>query len=451
MGREDSMVSQNAEATVIATALKHPEFTLHSEMLKPGYFYNTENGCLMWAINQLYDNGITNIDALNVSNMLESNAAVSRTMKSKNIVDISEYMKLSEIAARDTIEEYMIAVKEVVTMAYKRDLYRTLIDLSNQCVNPEIDLKTMEGNLNKQINKVTEKYIIDDDMDTFGSIAQKLWGEIQAYGVPTIFPGLTGHGLVHEKGEMILLTAKRKEGKSLILLNEATDKLKKGMSVIYHDTEMSDKLFLIRMLANLTGVQQDVIKSGKYTYEENQKLGKALEWIEKVPFKHIYAPNFNEMELYNQYKIFQYKYGNNLFGVYDYFKATGSDSGINYNQLGAYANFLKNDIAGGMNIPVLAAAQLNRDGQIADSFRLEMIASAGVSYRSKTSQEIIDYGGLSGGNMVLHIDFARSAESMGDDEFIHINVDGSRMRAQEVKEQPKRITPFDEKNKGGKK
>lgn len=445
------MVSQNAEATVIATVLKHPEFTLHSEMLKPGYFYNTENGCWLWAINELYKAGITNIDALNLTNMIESNPSVSKTMKSKNITNISQYIELSSLTARDTIEEYMVAVKEVLTMAYKRDMYKTLTGLINQCANENINLNTLEGNINEQINKVTEKYIIDDNMELFGAIVDELWNEIVnernpdgSYGIPTIFPEFTRRGLVHECGEMILLEAKRKVGKSLILLNETMDKLKNGMAVIYHDTEMSDKLFMIRMLSNYSGVSQNKIKSGKYSSAEGKKINEALEWLKKQRFKHIYAPGFNKVEIYNQYKIFMYKYGNDVFGVYDYFKADGETSSDNYNQLGIRANFMKNEIAGGLNIPVLAAAQLNRKDEVGDSYKLEQITSAGISYRPKTSQEIADYGGLDAGNFLMHLDFARSAEAMGDDEFLHVSVDGDKMRAIQAKLQPKVITPFDD-------
>lgn len=437
------MVSQNAEATVISTALKHPEFTLHSEMLKPGYFFNVENGCWLWAINELYKKGITNIDALNLSNMIESNTSVSKTMKSKNITDISKYIELSSLAARDTVEEYMVAVKEVLTMAYKRDLYKTLTKLTRECTNEDINLNTLEKDVNDEINRVTEKYIIEDDMGLFGEVVDELWGQIVnernsdgSYGVPTIFPGLTKRGLVHEPGEMILLYAKRKVGKSMILLNETMNKLKNGMAVIYHDTEMSDKLFMIRMLSHYAGVPVDKIKSGKVTSAEAKKIQEGLEWIKKQRFKHIYAPRFNDIEIYNQYKIFMYKYGSDVLGVYDYFKADGTTSSDNYNQLGIRADFMKNEIAGELGIPVLAAAQLNRGDQIADSFRLEMIASAGITYRPKTPQEIADYGGLDAGNYLLHLDFARSAEPMGDNEFLHVSVDGNKMRAMQAIKQP---------------
>jgi len=453
MNELDNMVSETAEATVVATALCHPEFTLHSEMLKPKYFYFTENGCWMWAINELYQNGIVNIDAVNLTNVIQSNKAVANTIAKKGIVNIQQFIELSTFAARDTVEEYMLAVKEVLTMAYKRDLYKVLNGLAKDCTDVTVDLKSLEKKLHENINTVTEKYLIDDDMHSSGDDIDDLWEQIQedrntdgSFGIPTIFPTLTKHGLVHEKGEMILLCAKRKVGKSLLLLNEFTNKLNIGMSCIYHDTEMSDKLFTIRMISNLTGIPQGMIKSGDYTKTDADKIRDVLSWLKTRKYKHIYAPRFNETEIYNQYRIFMYRYGENMFGFYDYFKATGTDSSMNYNQLGTQANYMKNEIAGGLQIPIMAAAQLNRDGAIADSFRLEMIASAGLSYREKTSEEIMNDGGLDAGNYVLHLDFARSAEPMGEKEFINIAVDGSRMRIQEAKKQPVKIDPFNKED-----
>ena len=69
-----------AEAGVIATLVNSPQFILSSDYLKPGYFFHKENGCIYWAIDQLYKSGVDNIDAFNITNMLESNSAVQKTL-----------------------------------------------------------------------------------------------------------------------------------------------------------------------------------------------------------------------------------------------------------------------------------------------------------------------------------------------------------------------------------
>ena len=74
-----------AESSLISTLYFHPDFALHSGYLKASYFYNKENGCLYWAVNELLNKGIENIDTINISNVLASNPAVAQLMRSKNI------------------------------------------------------------------------------------------------------------------------------------------------------------------------------------------------------------------------------------------------------------------------------------------------------------------------------------------------------------------------------
>ena len=58
-----------------------------------------------------------------------------------------------------------------------------------------------------------------------------------------------------------------------------------------------------------------------------------------------------------------------------------------YNELGRWADFLKNSIAGGFDVPVLSAVQLNRSYEIADSDNIERYASAGVKWVPKLREE----------------------------------------------------------------
>ena len=60
-----------AEAGVIATLVHHPEFILQSDYLKPGYFYHKENGCIYWAIDELFKSGVKVIDTFNITNKLQ--------------------------------------------------------------------------------------------------------------------------------------------------------------------------------------------------------------------------------------------------------------------------------------------------------------------------------------------------------------------------------------------
>jgi replicative DNA helicase len=90
-----------AEAGIVSTLVYHPEFILHSNYLHEKYFYNTDNACIYWAIKELYNKKITNITALNIEQMLDSNKAIKKTMESYNMPSIQEYIDLCFNTKRD--------------------------------------------------------------------------------------------------------------------------------------------------------------------------------------------------------------------------------------------------------------------------------------------------------------------------------------------------------------
>lgn len=212
-----------------------------------------------------------------------------------------------------------------------------------------------------------------------------------------------------------------------------------GVPTVYFDTEMQEKLFLIRMLSNISGVEMKKIKGKTYSPEEHERVVQAKNWLKKQPFVHIYSPSFSEKKILSTCKILQRKI-NLGFVVYDYIKSNMTDSSAQYNELGARCDFLKNTIAGELDLPVLAGAQLNRQGQIADSDKLERYCSVSMRWEQKTSEEFLS-DGEDCGNFKLMIKLNRLGEQMADDEYIDMKFDGNRMRIEQAK-QHKASSPF---------
>lgn len=228
-------------------------------------------------------------------------------------------------------------------------------------------------------------------------------------------------------------------GKSAFMMNEAIHKLKIGVPTLYIDTEMSDRLFYERMLANLSGIEVKRIKNGRYSDEEANRLNQVREWIKKQPFVHIYDPQMTDEKEYAMCKILKYKMGLQ-FVVHDYLKSNAADSSVQYNELGAKCDFLKNKIAGDLELSVLAGAQLNRQGQIADSDKLERYCSVSIQWSDKTAEEYLK-DGEDCGNYKLHIKLNRLGEQMSDGEYIDVKFDGNRMRIEQA-EQHESSSPF---------
>lgn len=435
-----------AEAGVIATLVHHPEFILQSEYLKAGYFYHKENGCIYWAIDELFKSGVKTIDAYNIENQLRSNEAVKRKLDDINMPDMDDFIEMCGDVARDSVEEYNLLVAQIVTLSFKRDLYKLFERMKKRIIEVPMNLNELSGDVYSQLEKLTSKYIFDNRSLRFGEKVKDIYQEVKDrrdpngnIGIPSKYPTIMKY-FCYEKGELVMVSGRMKMGKSSFMLNEAMDKIQRGIATVYFDTEMNDRLFYIRMMANLTGIDQNKIKSGNLTIEEERIIDDTNDWIEKQPFVHIFIPNSSNEEIYVICKML--KYSMNLeFVIYDYFKSGESDSSAQYNDLGAKCDFMKNRVAGELDVAVLAGAQLNRNDEVADSDKLERYASVSTKWRKKTPEEK-ETDGKECGNYAMTIKCNRLGECMFDDEYIDFKFAGNVMRIDEAEQHTEQEVPY---------
>lgn len=409
-----------SESGVIGTLIYHPEYILHTDYLKPNHFYGVENGCCYWAIQELYKEGITNIDAYNISNALQSHKGVQKTIEKYNLPSVQEFMELYKTTARHTLEEYKMLAENIVTFAFKRDLIKVLNQLSNNCYKAEYNLDKLSENVYDELDKLTQKYITTTEINTLGTEIDDIWNEIierrtenGVYGIPSKYPVFNKY-FTYEQGELVVVQAKYKRGKSVLLMNEVVHKLKNGVPTVVIDTEMQTRLYTERLISHLTGIDIKRIKSGKYSDDEAKKIYESIKWIKEQPFVHIYDPNITNEKIYIICKMLKYKIGLS-FVVFDYIKSNATSTSDNYNILGAKCDFLKNQIAGELNLPVLTACQLNRAGEVADSDKINRYLSVGIKWDYKT-QEMSLKDGIKCGNSFAKIYVNRLGEQMQEDD-----------------------------------
>lgn len=435
------LADNQAESGVVSTLVYHPEFILHSDYLKPGYFFNQDNGCIYWAISELYKKGIDNIDAFNISNMLASNKAVQNTINKYNLPSIQEYIDLCSETARHTLEEYKLLAQSVVTLSYKRDLVKSMSEVESFCRDKAITLSELNKKRNDVLTKLDEKYVVSDEIKILGDEAEDLWQEICErrtdngyYGIPSMFK-ILNNWFTYEPTELVVVQAKYKQGKSVLLMLEALHKIKNGIPTLYVDREMSDRIFYERCLSALTGVDVKRIKNGRYSDEEREKIESANKWMKKQPFVHVYRPDLADEELYSMCKILKYKMGLQ-FVIDDYLKSNATSASDQYNLLGARTDFLKNRIAGELGLAVLTAAQLNRAGEVGDSMKINRYLSVGIKWFLKT-QEQIAKDGLQCGNAGMKIYINRLGAQMPEDDenaYLDFIFDGNKMMISEAEQ-----------------
>lgn len=371
--------------------------------------------------------------------MLQSHPGVARTVDKYNLPSTQELMELHKLTARHTLEEYLRLADMVVTFAFKREMIKTINVITADVYNDRIGLDELSNSVYEQLDGLTEKFVINREVSTLGDRIDDIWAEIEerrnengGCGIPSKHPSFSEY-FTYEPGELVMIQARYKEGKSVFLMNEVVHKLKNGVPTLVIDTEMSTRLYTERLLAHLSGVDIKRLKNGQYTPDEEAKINEAKAWLKKQPFDHIYKPDITDNEIYSYCQIYKKKFGLQFF-VFDYIKSDESETSTNYNLLGRRTNFLKNNIAGKLELSVLSACQLGRNYTVADSDKINRYLSVAIKWGHKT-QEMIANDGMECGNAFAKIYVNRLGGHMPEDDesaYIDLVFDGARMTIREA-------------------
>lgn len=428
-----------SESGVIGTLILHTDYAAISDNLLPNYFSSKENACIYWGIRQLISNGVENIDAFNLSSVLQGHEAVQRELDKYNLPNIKDMLDLYSEAARNSVEEYKMLMNNIITLAFKRDLAKKLDLMQKNCLSDNTNLEELSNEVYDALDDLTQKYVVQDDMQTLGDQIDDIWDEIVSrrtedglYGIPSKYEAFSEY-FTYEPGEMVVVQARYKEGKSVLLMNETVHKLKNGVAVLVIDSEMPTRLYTERLLSHLSGIELKRIKSGAMNQEEDDRVAGWRKWLKTAPLVHRYDPDLTLSKLYSICKILKRKM-NLGFVVYDYIKSNEKDTGVNYNVLGQMCDFLKNKIAGELNLPVLAACQLNRQHEVADSDKINRYISVGIKWGYKT-QEQIAKDTVQCGNAFAKIYVNRLGPQMqedDEDDYIDFIFSGENMTIQEA-------------------
>lgn len=348
---------------------------------------------------------------------------------------------------------------EKLKQAYTKDeLYKIcdenkafLMSDKTEVMNPTELITDFEIKINDLNNKVQQT----SDIYKMGSDSERVL-ELRA-NTPNTVPGLelgwskldyyTNGG---QPGDLIMVCARAKTGKSMLLTNWAVNlSVKDKIPTLYFDTEMSAREQEDRILSILSGVPHKEIVSGMYVLDtENGKaedkraaLKKAIQDLSSSNYYHIYLPNFTIDKVNAIAKKFKIQHGVQAI-FFDYLKFPSSQitslkSAQEWQMLGYIASGLK-DLAGTLNIPVYSACQENRsnlnsdkksEANVGGSDRILQLASKLMFLYNKPEEDIIKEGGLNG-NQQLYIAFQRNGES--DCPPINIAFDKPRCKQTEI-------------------
>ena len=434
----------DSEAGVIASIIQRPELTFYSESLLPNHFLDKNNRCIYTAVCEMARRGIKTVDAYNIIEVLNASEATRRYAEGLTVEGLQELVEMSVMLARNSVEEYKVLAHNVLDAAFRRDTFHTLSECQTMCFDrndPDVGKKIYEA-----IDSIMLDFTNSSDIPEYKDVVDGIWAEIKARqtgqttAIEFPFPTLNNY-VVMEPGEVVAFCGGAKIGKSAMLLTCAVDLLRKNNGVLYIDSELSTKLWTIRLLAHLTKIPFGRLRSGNYGAEEAAVIEDAVKWIKSKRLIHLYCPVLDANTMYLAAKKAKHLINAEVV-ILDYLKADSAkdDAFQVYSALGNCADVLKNRIAGDMGMCGLTAAQTTSTGKIADSARIARSMSTIVTITDKTIEEMQSDG--SGGSKRVRVVLNRNGPQMTSEEWIDFEFMGSTCEYREAKTQHVQEEPY---------
>ncbi|MGQ4893417.1 MAG: DnaB-like helicase C-terminal domain-containing protein [Candidatus Njordarchaeia archaeon] len=268
--------------------------------------------------------------------------------------------------------------------AYRKTIHIQELLFSSHNKEPDEILNEIQTNYSS-----LNKYSIDNEIRCLGDGIMDFLKECElvhegkiSFGVNiTFLPQLMNVLNKIRRRQFIILFARPKTGKSTFLLNIAIDVAAQNIPVLYLDTEMTEDEQRSRALSKMSGIREWDILEGKYLDSEQQKetLYNFAKLLQELPIHYIAAKGWSIDSIISKIKQFQMRYvgtekvdgierTKDCLIIYDWLKIPDKGdlkSVKEYQELGFIATKL-NDVISQLDIPLIAGAQANREGNQQD-------------------------------------------------------------------------------------
>jgi len=389
------------ERSILAKAIQSEDhfYTLLTKVSEDD-FLSDDTKSIFFLLKTLHDTGIRSFDTpILVTAAKELGKSTNFT---KDYVEALKNVEVSDL-------NFDLYVDKLLDDSTKFKLYNDLLNNTNMVFEnastlsstPSSDLLSKVQadllSLSSASLSIEEPKHVADGLDEYlESIQDK---KVELMGLSTGYPVLDKaiDGLV--PGTLTIVAARKKMGKSTLLTNIASYvSVHQGDPILYIDTEMTFKEWRDRVIAIISGVDERVIKHGGFKKDKTiyERIINAVTLLKNSKLFHFYMPGFTVEKISALFKKYHLK-ENIVLGVFDYIKepdSASTEKGRKEHQiLGDVTTKLK-DLAGMLNIPFLAAVQLNRSGDVADSDRIarygDVIAFWGLRDKKKAEEEAWD-------------------------------------------------------------
>jgi replicative DNA helicase len=399
------------ERFILACALQRPDSLIDIRAkLVEADFLSDNHRALFSVLSKLCTLGVANFDLLSVVSQA-TETGLLQTIGGADYVNALFNTFVNE-ANLDTY------VNRVLDSSTKYKLYKTTLKLQEDIINnaSATSNKNSEDLISSAETSILQVSLdskrTEDAIDIRAGIRERLQSladnTSDISGLTTNLPLLDS--LINGLGpnSLTVLAARAKAGKSMALMNWASHMAYTlNKPILYIDTEMNRDEVQPRIISHLSQVPERRITTGKFITSEREceLIDKACRVMEGGrEYMHRFLPGFREDALASLVRKYKARMDIAAF-FFDYIKTPDEATLGNtqeYQRLGFLTAMLK-DLAGQLNIPVITAAQVNREGvgksrisenHIGGSDRIIHYCTNLLALSRKTKDEIEKEGGI---------------------------------------------------------
>ena len=356
------------EAVLGALMIDQEAYALVAEILKPESFYDKRNQLIYKAIQELSTEQRP-VDIMTVQDQLQSNGELEEAGGTPYIMQIN--MKIGSSAHI----EYHARV--IAQKALARQLITFSSYVQTCAYDPTMDVKDLMQEAEAQLYAISQQnmkkdYTQSDPVitDVFNMINKAAAQKDGMSGIPTGFEKLDKITNGWQKSDLIIIAARPSMGKTAFALS-----MIKRMAVDYRrpvaifSLEMSNQQLVQRLLVNVTEISGEKLRSGQLMQHEWEQLDLRSRQLTGAPIYVDDTPAITNYELITKARRLVREHGVECIMI-DYLQLMHA-KGLNINsrqeEVAAVSQSLKG-LAKDLNIPVIALAQLNREGEKREGF-----------------------------------------------------------------------------------
>lgn len=327
-------------------------------ILKPEFLYKVANRTIFSALVNL-DSRHEDLDALSVIEELKRMGKLDAAGGVEYILRITESIASSASA------------KRYARIVYEKYILRQLISIAKEmldnCFNPTSEPYAILANASKDILDTSESFskkrvvsVEEEINNVFELLGSRRDSDKKSLpGVPTGYILLDNLTLGFQKSELIIVAGRPSHGKTALTLNITRNAAMKGYKIAFFSLEMTKMEIITRLISMESLVDGQKLKSGRTTNEEWNRVAKSLERL-KVKMFIDDTSEMNVLELRAKARRLKHEHDIDMV-VVDYLQLLKGEGSYERRDLEvAHVSRSLKALSKELNIPVVAAAQLNR-------------------------------------------------------------------------------------------